>query len=172
MAKLQITGFEEAIDLLDHIANMPDEIIDEMLIAGGEVAAEALRYSTLKEGVFDTGQVYDSITLGKPRKDKTIGVYFKGLRAGASAPATKPRKSGAPKEVTTEAEAQAYIDNLKSQSVRVRSRNADVAFINEYGAPDKNIPARQFVRKAQEDAAEPATEAATRVFDEYMDKLK
>lgn len=136
MAKITFEGIDDTISLLDDLANMPDEIIDEMLIAGGEVAAEALRYSTLKEGVFDTGQVYDSITLGKPRKDKTIDVYFKGTRENS------------------------------------KVRNAEVAFVNEYGVPSKKIAPRQFIRKAQEDAAEPATEAATRIYDEYMNKLK
>ena len=136
MAKITFEGIDDTISLLDDLANMPDEIIDEMLIAGGKVAEEALRESTMAAGVYDTGQTFDSITLGKPKKNKTIDVYFKGTRENS------------------------------------KVRNAEVAFVNEYGVPSKEIAPRQFIRKAQEDAAEPATEAATRVFDEYMEQFR
>lgn len=136
MAKFTIEGINDTISLLDNMADVPDELIDDMLIAGGEVAMESLKYSTLAKGVYDTGQLYDSIALGKPSKNKTIDVCFKGTRKNS------------------------------------KTRNAEVAFINEHGAPHKNKPARQFIRKAQEDAADPAVEAAARVFDEYINKLK
>ena len=136
MAKVTIEGINDVITLLDNIADIPDDVIDEMLIAGGEVTKESLKFATIAKGVYDTGELYDSITLGKPKKDKTIDVTFKGTR--------KNRKT----------------------------RNAEVAFIHEYGAPSRNIAARQFIRKAHEDAVDPATEAAARIFDDYMKKLK
>lgn len=49
-----------------------------------------------------------------------------------------------------------------------KTRVAEVAFINEYGAPGRGIPARQWMKEANEACAEEATKAAYDVYDEYL----
>lgn len=49
-----------------------------------------------------------------------------------------------------------------------KTRAAEVAFINEYGAPGRGIPARQWLKEANEACAEEATKAAYDVYDEYL----
>lgn len=47
-------------------------------------------------------------------------------------------------------------------------RNAAVAFINEYGVPSRKIPARPFIKLANEAAAGPAVEEAAKIYDEFL----
>lgn len=55
------------------------------------------------------------------------------------------------------------------QGVNARgTRNAEVAFINEYGAPERGIAARPFIRTANEKAAEEAAEEARKAYSEYL----
>lgn len=49
-------------------------------------------------------------------------------------------------------------------------RNAEVAFINEFGAPNRGIVARPFIRTANEVAAGEAVAAAMEVYDDYLKK--
>lgn len=48
-------------------------------------------------------------------------------------------------------------------------RNAEVAFLNEYGVESKNIPARPFIRIANERAGDRAVEAGEKVLNAYLD---
>ena len=50
------------------------------------------------------------------------------------------------------------------------NRNAEVAFVNEYGVPKRKIQARPFIRTANKKAAKPAVDAAEKVYDEYLKK--
>ena len=47
-------------------------------------------------------------------------------------------------------------------------RNAEVAFINEFGAPKRGIPARPFIMTANEEAADAAVNAASEVYNKYL----
>lgn len=65
-------------------------------------------------------------------------------------------------------------DGTRSLSVSLRGtnakgvRNAEVAFLNEYGVPGRGIPARPFIRTANEQAADSAVNAAAEVYDEFL----
>ena len=48
------------------------------------------------------------------------------------------------------------------------NRNAEVAFINEFGAPDRRIDARPFIYTANEEAADAAVDAAAEVYDKFL----
>ena len=47
-------------------------------------------------------------------------------------------------------------------------RNAAVAFINEFGAPQRGIQARPFIQTANELSADEAVKAAEDVYDKYL----
>lgn len=50
------------------------------------------------------------------------------------------------------------------------NRNAEVAFLNEYGVPSKKIAPRPFIRDANEECADEAVAAAEKVYDDYLKK--
>lgn len=47
-------------------------------------------------------------------------------------------------------------------------RNAEVGFIHEYGAPGRHIPAKNWMKTANENCADKATDAALKVYDEFL----
>ena len=49
---------------------------------------------------------------------------------------------------------------------RSTTRNAEIAFINEYGKT--GMPARNFIRTANEQSAAASTQAAAAVYDQYL----
>lgn len=52
-----------------------------------------------------------------------------------------------------------------------RTRNAEVGFIQEYGAPRRGIVPAQWMRKANARAEDAASKAARRVYDSWLDGL-
>lgn len=48
------------------------------------------------------------------------------------------------------------------------NRNAEVAFINEYGAPGRGIPSRPFMRTANEEYADEMLQGEYAVYDDYL----
>ena len=70
MARLDVTGMQEAIRELQRLGEGVSGIADEMLQAAGQVVAQGWQYSAAKHGHIRTGAMYDSIKAGKP---KTIG---------------------------------------------------------------------------------------------------
>lgn len=61
--------------------------------------------------------------------------------------------------------------NIAPQGKNARgNRNAEVAFLNEYGVPKRNIAPRPFIRDANEEAADEAVSAAEKVYDDYLNK--
>ena len=47
-------------------------------------------------------------------------------------------------------------------------RNVEVGFVEEFGAKDRNIPAHQWMRKANESAADEGVQSAVEVYDRYL----
>lgn len=52
------------------------------------------------------------------------------------------------------------------------ARNAEVAFINEFGAPQRGIAARPFISTANEKAADTAVEAAAKIYEAFLKSNK
>lgn len=50
-------------------------------------------------------------------------------------------------------------------------RNAEIAFINEFGAPKRNIRARPAIRDANEDAIDEATAAGEKVYNDFLNRM-
>lgn len=120
---------------LAEVAELPDDVAEEMLLAEAEIVEEAQVSAGKAMGVYDTGQTLASIGHGKMKLGRgggrTLYVYPRGV-------------------------------NDKGV------RNAEVAFINEFGAPKRGIPARPFVAAACESAADAAVEAAAKIYDKYL----
>lgn len=49
-----------------------------------------------------------------------------------------------------------------------KRRTAEVAFVNEYGVKSRKMPAKPFIRTANEKSADAAHDAAARVYDEFL----
>lgn len=135
MAEFGVTGLDELMLSMQEIAQIPDDVVDEILNAQADVTVEAQKAAGRQMGVEDTG-----ITLKKLKKGRVK--LRKGQRVLYITP-TGSRKRG-----------------------KTRTRNAEIAFINEFGK--KGQKARPFIKLGNEKSAEAATAAGFRVYDRWL----
>ena len=107
MPKVTLSGLDELILDMQAIAELPDEIQDEMLNAQADIVVEAQKRAGHAMGVEDTGLTLRSIRKGKAKRSK------EGMRVLYITP-TGTRKRG-----------------------KSKVRNAEIAFVNEYGDRDQ-----------------------------------
>ena len=103
MAEFSFSGIDELMLSMQEVAEIPDEVVDEMLNAQADVVVEAQRKQGKAMGVHRTGLTVKSIKKGKVklRKDGTRCIYVSPMGT---------RKRG-----------------------NKRVRNAEIGFVTEYG---------------------------------------
>ena len=138
MAQLEVDGLNGLLEDLEALAGLPDSVADGILEAEADVIVQAQREE-----------------IGRQWK----GPYSEGISAGAVKKG-KVKEGRAGRSIT-----------VSPQGSRKRGgksvRNAEIAFINEYGAPGRGIAARPAIAAAN--AEEAAVEAGERVFNAYLD---
>ena len=148
MAKVEFKGIDEISLSLKEIEELPDEVIDEMLNARADVIVEAQRAEARKLGKeyrnraqakdYSTGLTARSIQKGKVKiKDGSRVLYI--------TPVGRRKHSEGSKYV----------------------RNAEVAFLNEFGT--RTLQARYFLRKANERSADAAVAAEYEVYSRWLE---
>ena len=70
MAEFKAVGLDELALSLQEIAEIPEDIQDEMLRAQGNIVAQAQRESAQRYGIQRTGTLIRSIKAGKVKLDK------------------------------------------------------------------------------------------------------
>lgn len=112
---------------------------------------------SLLDGMLDAEA--DVVERAQKAKGRAYGVHRTGVTL-ASITRGKKRKTKDGRAV-----------DVAPQGTNVRgTRNAEVAFLNEYGVPGKNIAPRPFIRDANEECADEAVAAAEKVYDDYLNK--
>lgn len=84
MARFGIDGLDALMLDLAEMMDIPDDVTDEMLLAGAEVAEEAQIHKAVELGIYRTGETVRSITHTKPKKGsggKSISVYPQGVNS-------------------------------------------------------------------------------------------
>ena len=89
---------------------------------------------------------------------QSMGVYATGKTAGSISYDKKLKVKGASRAI--------YVSPKGTRSDGNKRRNAEVAFVNEYGKAGQ--PARPFINTANEKSADAAVEAAAGVYDKYL----
>lgn len=135
MADLNCSGLDDLMLSMQELAEIPDEVQDEMLNAQADVVVLAQKQQGAVYRVEDTGMTLRSIKKGRIK-------LYKGQRVIYVTP-SGTRKRG-----------------------KKRIRNAEVAFINEYGK--RGQKARPFIREGNERSAAEATQAALQVYDRWL----
>lgn len=81
MGMISTEGFDKLQLSLEQLAAMPDAIVGEMLVAGGEVIKEAHQAKIEQMGAVDTGALAASIKVGRPNtRAGTIEIRPSGTR--------------------------------------------------------------------------------------------
>ena len=140
MPRLELTGYDDLIKAFDQISNVPDHVLDEALTSMEKIAAEQIRRSGDAYGVRDPESSVHVLDSVKINKPvKTdTGGYADVTFSG-----------------TRERHGKKY-------------RNAEIAFINEYGK--RNQPARPFVGEAMNKNADAIAKAGAEVILDYIEK--
>ena len=166
MAKFNAQGIEGLELSLEQFAQIPDAVVEEMLMAGGEVVVEAHKRSIETLGLVDTRKLKDSIkahskvgTRDGVRK-RYVLVYPAGKRG------TRKRK-----EITKTYKRSKHGRTYTIGGDIVDVTNNEVGFVHEFGAPTRGIPARQWMRTANETSAEATTAAEFEVYDKWAKSL-
>ena len=140
MAKLDIQGFDDLNDAFGRVSSIPFEITAKALSAMGEVAAGKIRQSGESMGVRDPeSQVH---ILDKIKANKP-----------------KETKDGGYAEIT--------FSGTRTRG-RTRTRNAEIAFVNEYGK--RSQPARPFIGKAMSQNEEAIVAPGADVLGDWIEK--
>ena len=154
MAKFSSDVGQLMLDM-QQIAEIPEDVIDEMLQAGSKVGVEAMRRSLRRMGLVKTGQLADSlVAVRKVGKDGRI--YYRAYPKGR-------RKS--------ENSALTVASIRRVNPLRSHAKpptNNEVGFVLEFGAPKRGIEARQCMRTANEESADDVVTAEFKVYDDWL----
>lgn len=172
MAKFDTMGLDALMIDLDEIGDIPDEVIDEMLEAGGEIIANAHREELQRQGLIETGKLKDSIAVHKKMTNANHGIGSGDFRAGADTKYVLIYPQG--EHHTYRAKSGTYTKMNWGRAGKTKIKgggtakasNQDVAFVHEFGGHG-NTPT-QWMREANEKHAGEAVEAEDAVFRKWQ----
>lgn len=139
MAIMTVSGITEITEKMRNGMKIPESVLDSMLDAQAEVVIKAQK---------------------RTARTMLKGPYSTGGTEKSIGPGKKTGLSDG-KKMTVEFKGSRKRGNTTT-------RNAEIAFINEYGK--KNQPARPFITKANEQCAAEAEAAAEKIFNKWQEK--
>ena len=134
----KVNGIDGFSLSLKELAEMPNEVYDEILLAGAKVVARAQKQKILAYGIYDrdsTQHVANTVKAGKVKLKKGERVVY------------------------------VYPDGKRKRGNK-ETRNAEILFINEFGKSGQ--AARPAVADANEACAEAMTQAEFEVYDQWL----
>lgn len=140
MANMEVSGLDGLLDDLGSLAGLPDSVGEDILNAEADVIVSAQREE-----------------IGR----RWRGRYSEGISAQSV-------KKGPVKRAGSRQSISVYPKGTRKRGKKT-VRNAEIAFINEYGAPGRGIAARPAIAAANAKAEQTAAEAGERVFNAYLD---
>lgn len=140
MADISVSGLDELMDDLAALAELPDSVVEEMLNAEADVVVPAQRSEI---------------------ESRWKGPYSTGISASSI-------KKGKVKKTPDGGDISIYPQGARRRNGK-SVRNAEIAFINEYGAPGRGIAARPAISTATAKSEEQAVEAGEKVYHAYLD---
>lgn len=162
MAKVEFKGIDEVVTSLTELSELPDEVIDAMLNARADVVVEAQREEASKLGMYKTATTHNNTR-------NTSATNFLHGQTKSYSHGTTARSIKKGKVKVKNGKRMLYITPTGSRRRgKTKTRNAEIAFLNEYGT--RTINARNFIRIANERAADAATAAEFEVYSRYLEK--
>ncbi len=140
MGRLTVNGLDALSDDFAALARLPDKVVEDILDAEADVILPAQREEIEKQW----------------RGPYSMGISSKSIKKG------KVKKSKDGRSLTI------YPQGTRKRGGRT-TRNAEIAFINEYGAPGRHIAARPAIDAANKKKESEAVDAGERVYNAYLD---
>lgn len=143
MARVELDGLGSLMDDLEALARLPDNVTEEILNAEADVIVPAQRAEI---------------------QQRWKGPYSEGMSAQSV-------KKGEVKKTRGGGAISIYPQGERKRGKK-RVRNAEIAFINEYGAPGRGIVSRPAIAAANARAEKRAVEAGEKVYHGWLDSKK
>lgn len=166
MATFNATGIE-GLDLsLEEFAAIPDNVMEEMLDAAGQVVVRHHKAQIRAQGLVHSGKLAGSIEAhkkaGSARNDyqRYVLVYPTGRHHIY-------QSRGMTRQYKRSKHGRTY---TKGGSAKVVT-NAEVGFVQAYGAPRRKYLARDWMNKANQVAAPEVEQAELAVYDRWLKSL-
>lgn len=140
MARMELDGLGGLMDNLAELAVLPEKVMDDMLNSEADVIAEAQRAEIQRQW----------------KGPYSMGISAKSVKKG------KARKTQDGRSISI------YPQGTRKRGKK-RVRNAEIAFINEYGALGRGIAPRPAIAAANTKAEQRAVEAGEKVYHAYLD---
>lgn len=163
MAKFNAQGIEGLELSLQEFAQLPDEVVEEMLDAAAEVTVRSHKAKIRTLGLVDTGKLAGSVKAFKKAGGQKNGWKRFVLVYPAGKHGTRNRKK-VTKTYKNSKSGRTYSYGGDTKDVT----NSEVGFIHEFGAPKRGIPAKQWMRKANAECAAEVEAAEFAVYDRYL----
>ena len=149
MARFETEGFDNLINQMEKMGQTTGPLAKKMLFAGAEQVKKAWKQAAKQHRLLDTGQMINSIDYSrKVRKAGDIlsaDIYPMGNST--------------------------YTESKGKRYTRLKPvRNAEVAFVNNYGTPDGTIKATHFVDTADDLAGPMIEEELEKIWFEWLEE--
>lgn len=170
MASFEVVGDVKLGLSLAEIAEIPDAVMEEMVMAGAEITKAAHKAKLRELKLYDSDSrakqhLVDSVTAFKKvgrdengRRRIHAVVYPAGKRG------TRKRRK-VTKVYKNSKSGREYTFGGDTKDVT----QAEVAFIHHYGAPKRHIPATKWMDKANDSCADAVASAELAVYDRFLE---
>lgn len=138
MASFHTDGLDALELSFQEIAELPEETIQKMLLEGGDIIKKGQTAEVQSLGLVDSGILQKSISM-------------------------EPKFRGKNRRVVVNPKGVHHITTAGKKIY-----NNDVGFIHEFGAPHRHIPAKQWMRVANEKHINAAVDAEAEVYDDFL----
>lgn len=153
MALIEVQGFDKLALSLEQMAAIPNDVKSDMLRRSGAVIEAA--HKRKLESYVDEYAV-KGYRNGKPRAAVRTGQLAASIKAG------RPKVSG------TECSIEIRPSGSRTRG-NTTTRNEEIGYILEYGR--KGVPARPWMRDANEECQEPAGDASAERYYQWLDEI-
>lgn len=169
MATFSVDGLGDFMLSMQQVAELPGEVIDEILEAGSEVVIKAQKDELLTLGLYDNESsgphLVDSIKLHKK---------LHAASAGGPSRYVLIYPTGKHGQYNRRLRTKAYKNSKHGRTYTVggdqkATSSSEVGFIHEYGAPRRNIPAKRWMQNANEKSAAATTAAQAAVYNKFLE---
>ena len=166
MARFGYGGVEPLQLSLAELAEIPDEVVCEMLEAGSKVAIKAMQrelellgLTTRQKRLLNSIQAFQKIG-----RDKWTGEKKRYYLVYPYGPHHKYHQKLKVKEYKRSKHGRTYTVGGKDKTATAN----DVGFVLEFGAPKRNIKPKQWMRRALRKAEEQIVAAEYEVYDRHL----
>lgn len=162
MARFNSVGIDELQLSFAELARLPDNVIDAMLDAGGAVLVAAHKKSLRSLGLVNTGKLAESISAHKKRSGgkRYLLVYPYGQHH------TYNQRLVTKKYARSKSGRTYTVGGGKGVA-----SNDEVGFVLEFGAPGRNISSRNWMKRANESAADEVAAAEMKPYEKWLNSI-